>query len=255
MVDRQQHHSEDEVQVVFDLSDSWRPPIEFATLFGGLSKGERVRVQVRVKTSMSDLAERTDRFLGGRPPYGYRLADAGRHPNPSKAAAGQRLHRLEPDPVTAPVVQRIYTMFGIEGKGLRFISESLTEERIPSPSAYDRARNRHRNPVGWSHSAVRVILENPTYRGIRVWGKQQKIEQLVDPDDPAASYQTRMRWRDESDWVIPKERTHEALVSDELAALVAGRLVRQDRSQRKPWFSSHCYCSFRGSEPTVRQAT
>jgi hypothetical protein len=46
------------------------------------------------------------RFLGGRPPYGYRLADAGPHPNPGKAASGQRLHRLEPDPQAAPVVVR-----------------------------------------------------------------------------------------------------------------------------------------------------
>ena len=40
------------------------------------------------------------RYLGGRPPYGYRLADAGPHPNKAHAAWGRRAHRLETDPAT-----------------------------------------------------------------------------------------------------------------------------------------------------------
>ncbi len=47
---------------------------------------------------------------------GYRLTDAGPHPNPAKAAEGKRLRRLEPDPDTAPVVQRIYAEY-IAGRG------------------------------------------------------------------------------------------------------------------------------------------
>ena len=35
---------------------------------------------------MAAQAATEGRFLGGRPPYGYRLADAGPHPNPGKAA-------------------------------------------------------------------------------------------------------------------------------------------------------------------------
>jgi len=46
------------------------------------------------------------------PPYGYRLADAGPHPNPGMAAEGRRLHRLEPDPLTAPIVDRIFAVSG-----------------------------------------------------------------------------------------------------------------------------------------------
>ncbi|MGD0606619.1 MAG: hypothetical protein ABSA53_23925 [Streptosporangiaceae bacterium] len=33
------------------------------------------------------------RCLGGRPPYGYRLADAGPHPNKARARRGRQLHR------------------------------------------------------------------------------------------------------------------------------------------------------------------
>jgi hypothetical protein len=72
------------------------------------------------------------RFLGGRPPYGYRLADAGPHPNPGKAADGRRLHVLEKDPVTAPIVERIFTLF-LGGMGIFLIAQTLTGEGIPSP--------------------------------------------------------------------------------------------------------------------------
>jgi DNA invertase Pin-like site-specific DNA recombinase len=213
------------------------------TLFGGMSKAERARIQIRVKASMRDLAETTDRFLGGRPPYGYRLVNVGPHPNPSKAVAGQQLHRLEPDPVTAPVVERIFHMYGFEELGLRAIAERLTEEGVLSPSAYDPARNGHRNPLGWAHSAVRAILMNPVYRGIRAWGKQTRVETLLDPDNPAVGLRSSMRWRDQSEWVTPVERTHEPIVNDELAALVAGRLTAyKPAGSRKPRPSGHPYC-------------
>ena len=193
------------------------------TLFGGMSKGERARIQMRVRTAMSALAQDTSRYLGGRPPYGYRLVDAGPHPNPAKASLGQRLHRLEPDPVTSPVVERIYRLYA-DGAGLRYIAQRLTDDGVPSPSQYDPARNRHRDPRGWSHSAIRAILDNPAYTGVRVWGKQEKYEVLVNPDDVAAGYETRMRWRDQSDWIAPDRRTHEALISDDLAQAVRLRI-------------------------------
>src|SRR3954452_5871686 len=77
-------------------------------LCGGMSKGERTRIKIRVRSAMAAQAATEGRFLVGRPPYGYRLADAGPHPNPAKALDGRRLHRLEPDAVTAPVVKRIF---------------------------------------------------------------------------------------------------------------------------------------------------
>jgi site-specific DNA recombinase len=99
-----------------------------------------------------------------------------------------------------------------DGAGLRYIAQQITDDGVPSPSQYDPARNRHRDPRGWSHSAIRAILDNPTYLGIRVWGKQEKYEVLVNPDDVAAGYETRMRWRDQADWIAPDRRTHEALI-------------------------------------------
>jgi site-specific DNA recombinase len=66
------------------------------SLYGGISKGERNRIKIRVRSAMAAQAATEGRFLGGRPPYGYRLADAGPHPNPGKAADGRRLHASNP---------------------------------------------------------------------------------------------------------------------------------------------------------------
>ena len=74
------------------------------SVFGGMSKGERNRIKIRVKAAMGAQATDEGRFLGGRPPYGYKIVDAGPHPNPAKAADGKRLHRLDLDPETEPVV-------------------------------------------------------------------------------------------------------------------------------------------------------
>jgi len=110
-----------------------------------MSKGERNRIKVRVRSAMAARAQHEGRFLGGRPPFGYQLADAGAdagaHPNPGKAADGKHLHQLEVDPLAAPVVERIFS----ECRGYFTITQDLTRDGIPSPSAHDPAHNRHRD--------------------------------------------------------------------------------------------------------------
>lgn len=91
-----------------------------------MSKSERNRIRIRVRAAMTAQARTEGRFLSGRPPYGYRLADAGPHRNPGKASHGQRLHRLEPDPARAPVVKRIFEEY-VSGHGLYAIAERLSE--------------------------------------------------------------------------------------------------------------------------------
>jgi DNA invertase Pin-like site-specific DNA recombinase len=75
---------------------------------GMQSKREITRTRIRVRTAMAAQARDQGRYLGGRPPYGYRLADAGPHPNKAHAAWGRRAHRLESDPDTAPVVRWMF---------------------------------------------------------------------------------------------------------------------------------------------------
>ena len=83
------------------------------------------------------------RYLGGRPPYGYRLADAGPHPNKAHAAWGRRAHRLAPDPDTAPVVKWMFAQ-RLAGHSAARITRALNDAGISCPSAADPKRNPHR---------------------------------------------------------------------------------------------------------------
>ncbi|NOY56438.1 MAG: recombinase family protein [Actinobacteria bacterium] len=203
-------------------------------LYGGMSKGERNRIKTRVRTAMAAQAAIEGRFLGGRPPYGYQLADAGPHPNPAKAAAGQTLKKLEPNPLTAPVVERIFTQF-LTGKGIHAIARDLTGEDIPCPSAADPERNRHRLAATWQPTAVRAILDNPRYTGYQVWNRQRRDEVLVDVHDVGLGHETRMRRNDPTEWIWSKELSHEPLITCEQWDEVQERFRKSRRaSTRKP---------------------
>ena len=58
---------------------------------------------------------------------GYRLGDAGPHPNKAHAAWGRRAHRLEPDPVTAPVVRWMFAQ-RLAGHSAARITRALNPE-------------------------------------------------------------------------------------------------------------------------------
>lgn len=184
------------------------------SVFGGVSKGERNRVRIRVRAAMASLAEQEGRFLGGRPPYGYLLADAGPHPNPIKAADGKRLHRLEVDEPAAAVVERIFADF-LAGVSRGAIAARLTEQGIACPSAHDPKRNPHRTGLEWSTSAITTILRNPRYTGRQVWNRQRKDEVLIDVHDVAQGYMTKMRWNTPGQWIYSDHIAHPPIIDDQ----------------------------------------
>ncbi len=47
-------------------------------------QGQADRIKIRVKAAMGTQAKDEGRFLGGRPPHGYLIADSGPHPNPAR---------------------------------------------------------------------------------------------------------------------------------------------------------------------------
>jgi hypothetical protein len=67
--------------------------------------------------------------------------------------------------------------------------EGPSRDDIPSPSASDPARNRHRCGIAWSKAAVRVILSNPRYTGRQVWNEQRKDEVLIDQSQEIDDHQ------------------------------------------------------------------
>ncbi len=93
-------------------------------------------------------------WVASRVPYGYRklMVQDGAKKRPT----------LEPDPATAPVVQRIFGM-AESGRGILNITRTLNDEGIA-------------NPTGrlWSKNGVHIILRNPVYTGTLVWGTDSK---------------------------------------------------------------------------------
>jgi site-specific DNA recombinase len=212
------------------------------SVFGGVSKGERNRIRVRVRTAMAAQAQVEGRYLGGRPPYGCTLADAGPHPNPAKAADGKRLHTLAVDEPAASVVRRIFAEF-LAGNGLYAIAEHLTRDGIPCPSAHDPGRNRHRCGVAWSKFAVRAILANPRYTGRQVWNRQRKDEVLLDINDVAQGHTTKMRWNEAGQWIYSDQVVHPPVIDaetfEQAQQLIASR--RHVTGQRERFRTSHVY--------------
>jgi len=188
------------------------------TVLGAQSEREVVRARHRVLAAMRIQAGEQGRFMGGRPPYGYRLVDAGPHPNRVHAGWGRRLQRLEPDPVTAPIVEWI---FRVRRAGWSFaaIARRLNERGVPCPSRADRARNPHRPGEGWLVRTVASILENPRYTGRQVWNRQGT--------DHDPGFGSGRSWNDHSEWIVSDAPVHPPLVSE--ADFVAVQSMRAAR--------------------------
>jgi hypothetical protein len=183
------------------------------TVLGLSSKREVTRTSIRVRTAMAVQTREQGRYLGGRPPYGYRLADAGPHPNKIHASWGRRAHRLEPDPETAPVVRWMFAR-RLEGHSAARIARALNEAAIPCPSAADPGRNPHRTGAAWTLRTVATILANPRYTGRQVWNRQRTDRDLADPADVSLGHKQVQRWNLPDGWVISARPAHQALVSE-----------------------------------------
>src|SRR6516162_10289775 len=177
------------------------------TMLGLSSKREVTRTSIRVRTAMAAQTREQGRYLGGRPPYGYRLADAGPHPNRVHASWGRRAHRLEPDPQTAPVVRWMFAQ-RLAGHSAARITRALNDAAVPCPSAADPGRNPHRTGSGWTLRTVAAILGNPRYTGRQVWNRQPSEAVLADPADTSLGHRQVQRWNLPEGWVISRHPAH-----------------------------------------------
>ena len=162
------------------------------------------------------------------------------------AAAPARTRPGRPPPSCA----RIFTEY-LAGTGLYAIAEALTPDGIPSPSAYDRARNRHRDGIAWSKGAVRVDPANPRYTGHQVWNKQRKDEVLhrrrrrrPRPRDPdAVEHPDDWIWSDRLVHDPAHHATQFEAVQDLLAAAGRRAVDRKPTAHRPPIrLSSLIFC-------------
>ena len=133
-------------------------------------------------------------YMGQRPPYGYR-----------KSAEDK--HILEPDPVTAPVVQFIFSLRR-DGNGYAMIARRLNNDHIMPPNDYFYKSQGKENPFPssnlWAQETVKSIMRNEVYIGNMVQQKQGSI-----------SYKDhRLRNKPKDEW-IRVEHTHEPIIDME----------------------------------------
>lgn len=123
-----------------------------------ISKKIRASLQVRMEEGA---------YIGNFAPYGYQKS-----PNDK--------HCLIPDPVSAPVVKRIFSEVSI---GIRpsMIAKKLNEEKIPSPALYrchlfpGLKPEHYTTCKSWTANTIIKMLHNPVYLGHMVQGKSRKI--------------------------------------------------------------------------------
>ena len=111
---------------------------------------------------------------------------------------GTPAHRLEPDPVTAPVVTWMFAQ-RLAGHSAARITRALNDAGVPCPSAADPARNPHRTGAGWTLRTVAAILANPRYKGRQVWNRQRTD---FDPANTGLGHRQVQRWNLPEGWVI-----------------------------------------------------
>ena len=205
---------------------------------GVQSRREITRTRIRVRTAMAAQVRDQGRYLGGRPPYGYRLADAGPHPNREHASWGRRAHRLEPDPQAAPVVRWIFIQ-RLVGHSMARITRALNEAGIPCPSAADPERNAHRSGQAWTLGTVRAILANPRYTGRQVWNRQPSAMDLIDPANTGLGHKQVQRRGLPDGWIISGRPAHPALVSEQDFIAVQGiRAAREGTDAKRGYLLS-----------------
>jgi DNA invertase Pin-like site-specific DNA recombinase len=178
------------------------------------SRREAQRARFRAKAAMQAQVIEQGRHLGGRPPYGYRLVDAGPHPNQAHARWGRRLQRLEPDPSTAPHVQWMFAQ-RLSGHSVASIARDLNAQHVACPSSVDPDRNPHRSGAGWTLRTVAAILANPRYTGRQVWNRQHTDRGSLDAADDLLGQAEARRWNMVQQWVISREVAHPPLVTEE----------------------------------------
>ena len=137
---------------------------------------------------------RSGKYVGCYAPIGYRKSPEDKHV-------------LEIDPVTAPVVRKIFDM-RLQGDTFRKIAKTLNEEGVPSPRGFyylaeGRPNLRGETPY-WNDVTVKTILRNEVYLGHMVQNKTGTV-----------SYKVHKQISKPKEEWVRVENTHEPLISQE----------------------------------------
>lgn len=129
-------------------------------VLGAVAEFERERNSERVFENMFH-ASKGGKWLT-QPPYGYDLVNK----------------ELVVNPDEAEIVRRVFRQYLLQGYSYLKIAKLLNEDGIEAK--YDR---------GWSHRTVKLMLQNPAYKGTLVWNRVDAKKKKREP-------------KAETDWVV-----------------------------------------------------
>ena len=153
------------------------------------------------------------------------------------------------DEAAAVIVRRIFNMV-IEGYGVTQIARTLTEEKVPNPSAHSEMvggemRHRYTDPYIWRNTTIAVIIERREYLGHTI-----NCKSYTD------SYKSKKRKFTPKEELLIFENTHPAIISEEVWTN-AQRLRRTIRRSPKGILppcrlTGLLYCAQCGAKMTYR---
>lgn len=165
------------------------------------------------------LAVKNGCYIGSKAPYGYKKTTI--------KVGSRHCHTLEPHPVEAPVVKRIFEMYS-RGMGSIHICEELDKEHV-----------KPRRGKSWAPETINTILHNVHYIGKVRWNRVQHKHRVEDGE--IKKYKMTAE-----DYLIFEGR-HDAIVDQDLwdaVHKIKGSLPKNNRSKelRNP-LAGVLYCS------------
>ncbi len=148
-------------------------------------------------------------------------------------------HILIPDPVTAPIVKRLFDL-RCQGNSYRHIAVIFNEEGVPTPSDFYYMKqgkpNIRKEGYFWAGQTVKSILQNEVYIGNMVQNKTGNVSYKVH----------KQVAKPEEEW-IRVENTHEPLISldvwKQVRRLEESNVKRRTTDDGTPaLFSGILYC-------------
>ncbi len=166
-------------------------------------------ISKKIKSVKHD-KQRKGLFIGGKPLYGYKMAE--------------EKNKIVIDEEAAPMVRRIFDM-ALEGLSCRQIAARLNVEKVPTPATYAGLNQGRTGPYAgmWSSERISDMLQNETYIGNMVQGRSKKI-----------NYKSKKCVRQPRENWIVVEGTHEPLIDrdtfDKVQQLLGSRKTTRSRT-------------------------
>lgn len=166
----------------------------------------------KVRQTSMDMRRR-GLFLGGTAPFGYKMSEKDKH-------------YLVIDEEAAPIVKRIFSMYGAGSSKLEIV-RVLNKEGIAPPGKYlkhkyGRLNGKSFDQSVWTAGCINRILQNPAYIGKLQFGRFKK-EKMSSKNCIGVS---------KSEW-ITVDSFHKAII-DEAVFLEINRAIREEAEKRRP---------------------